>query len=105
MSKSKFLTELNQDLEVVECNAILKKFTYIALPKPLSEYEEDEYVQRLVRHLDTPTGERDSVYSYILSDPDLGPEGDFYHYLMMNCLENMGYMEHGTGIRAGYKQS
>jgi len=102
-SRSKFLTELARDLERVQCNAVFKTFSYLKLPKPLYEYvkSEDKYVQDLKNHLDIPMQYRNSVYTLIL-EMDLEEE---YHYLLMNYMDNMGYMEHGVGIRCGYKPS
>jgi len=101
-SKSVFLTKLHQDIEKVACNAVIKKFCYFTLPKPIDEYKEaeDSYIKRLKEHLDIPISERDSVYSFILNKTDLEEE---YYYLLMNYMDNAGYMEHGISIRCGYK--
>lgn len=56
------LNALAADLEAVECNAVLKKSTYIRLPKPISEYEEDDHVQQCINHRPLPLASRYSVY-------------------------------------------
>jgi len=101
-SISPFLNILANDIVIVTCNAVIKKFKYLSLPKSLEEYKklEDEYVKAVVKHLDTPNKDRISVYVFIQEELKIEPE---YEYLLMNYLETAGYMEHGTSIRVGYK--
>jgi hypothetical protein len=92
-SKSEFLNLLMTDLTTSD--------DHLVLPKPISEYAEfeDEYVIKVRSHLEIPIANRTSIYTYIL-EFELT---DVYDYLLMNYLENAGYMDHGSGIRCGWK--
>ena len=87
-SDSVFLTNLMTDL--------LVDHDHLVLPRPLSEYMalEDDYIVKTRAHLAKPISDRASIYSYVMeleSDP-------VYQYLLMNYLENAGYMRHSLRL-------
>lgn len=103
-SKSQFLTTLMQDVTDVTCPMeFLRELLphYLCLRKDIDAYEanEDEYIKRAREHLRIPISNRSSIYEFIQNDLDLEPE---YHYLLMNYLDNAGYMDHGVAIRCGW---
>lgn len=101
VSKSHFLTQLHRDIQLMHCDAVISKFSYLQLPKPIADYkdDEDDYVRRAMEYLDPDIQERNSIYSFT-AEPGLEPGFD---YLLMNYLDNTGYMEHGISLRCGYK--
>lgn len=102
VSKSKFLTLLHQDLQLVRCDAVIYKFRYLTLPKPIASYKEneDDYTRRAIEHLDTEANKRKNICNFIA---DLGIEPGF-DYLLMNYLDNAGYTDHGISIRNSFKK-
>jgi hypothetical protein len=90
-----FLQRLIDDITVVRMNLMTGPHCYLLLGKPISEYEEDDMVQKCRQFLKNPEGM--SFYEYVQSL--VPPKWD---YLLMHYIENAGYCQHGVSIRCAY---
>lgn len=94
VSVSVFLTKLHRDLREIKRSSL----SYLVLPKPLHAYQSDEdtYVDQLKAYIRRPMDQRIAAHLYCQQELNLEPGFD---YLLLNYLENIGFMHHGCSIR------